>query len=152
MKDEARNEAEQFTAAKRYCKEMQSRQADDDDELRAEVEAVSQWLHVARTTTLPDLTLALCDRVAELETENARLRAAPQSVPDSEGFWWGWGVKTQIYGWQWCLFEVFKPDWVDPGRKDLQWRYIDRSGGEDFPANSLWVKAEPPATPGEVIK
>ncbi len=50
-------------------------------------------------------------------------------LPPKPGYYWFWGTPFSLG--KWWLVEVFRPDWVDPERMDLRWRYLDRSGGDE---------------------
>jgi hypothetical protein len=64
-------------------------------------------------------------------------------IPDKPGYWWGRNVNS-LWANQWRLYIVFTPLWVDPHRKDLQWKYIDGSGGAFFPPGSEWIEVKQP--------
>lgn len=65
--------------------------------------------------------------------------------PDSEGFWWGKNISS-LWGMTWMIYRIRKPFWVDPNRHDLNWFYLDGSGGSDFPPGGSWVKCEAPTS------
>jgi hypothetical protein len=67
-----------------------------------------------------------------------------KNVPTVEGWYWTRGVHTFVT--EPTLMRAVKPLWVDPNRKDLEFRYPDGSG-EITPDHGEWAgPLVPPAS------